>query len=244
MIIYEECIPTEVNYANLGMVEDRKTLVKAAGMWREDQKVTQQRILKLKTSWNRSSVYRSEFCPRKNLLWCIKHYPRTSLAWIFKKKMIQRSACLVGSNWRCAAFTGISQDFHRIPWGQWNPWKGGSPNSKYAQNPPNRGDMGAGALRWERAAEENWMSFKTAAREQGLQKSATVGCRGYAQSSGARARWSSLPGAIGFDALMQKRGQAELNCIFPQNFRKKYGLASERPHFQICQLSGKMLIHL
>ena len=46
--IFEECIPTEVDYVTLGVVDNGKTLVKAAVTWKEDQKVTQQKILNLK----------------------------------------------------------------------------------------------------------------------------------------------------------------------------------------------------
>ena len=39
--IFEECIPAEVNYVSIEKAEDGKTLAKAAGMWKQDQKITQ-----------------------------------------------------------------------------------------------------------------------------------------------------------------------------------------------------------
>ena len=39
--IFEQGILAVVSYVNLGIVQDGETLEKAAGMWKEDQKVIQ-----------------------------------------------------------------------------------------------------------------------------------------------------------------------------------------------------------
>ena len=61
--IFEEFLPNEVKYLSLRKDGDGKTLTKAAGMWKEDRKVAQRRILKLKTSWDTKLAHHSELCP-------------------------------------------------------------------------------------------------------------------------------------------------------------------------------------